>query len=467
MVLNKNITFAIIVIFLCASPVYCKENKDSSITSLFKYFTNDNSNREKPLILLVHGLAVDLNKTNYAWGEYKINSDGSAHWNGMIGYLNNHNFSFGGIIDANKKHLVLPDSLNKKGATKDSKHAEFFSLSFSPEANDDGIAYKVLELKKALQELKKFTGRNTVIIIAYSAGGLVARAYMQNAIPRATYNDDVSTLITIATPHMGSAYARLFGQFIGVKATSLKPDSPLIETLNTKLELNSESKFASIIVKGLGADIRGKGKVYNKYINPELLRKLPYDFINGGDQVVHSKSQNLMLTPTAQRYEKKTGKPILYFIARVDDPATKLTDLTGEVVHTVAPFSPEVQKLVLSLILNNENFWQKIPTIGLQYKKEMLQVNTLIQGIIEREALKQHSVLSQVDKISIDLSSVTRRDKGVSEYHFKGTAYSYNKFIKLRRRRIEITGDVIFQWDKARRVVSEEYVISNLIEKSF
>lgn len=58
-----------------------------------------------------------------------------------------------------------------------------------------------LLLDQKIEEIKQQTGSPRVDIIAHSMGGLVARHYIQSN----SYNDDVSRLVTIATPHKGSA----------------------------------------------------------------------------------------------------------------------------------------------------------------------------------------------------------------------------------------------------------------------
>lgn len=61
------------------------------------------------------------------------------------------------------------------------------------------------ELAREVRELRRAArGAPRVAIVAHSLGGLVARAYL-----RAHGAADVSALVTIATPHHGSAHARL------------------------------------------------------------------------------------------------------------------------------------------------------------------------------------------------------------------------------------------------------------------
>ena len=60
-------------------------------------------------------------------------------------------------------------------------------------------------LKETIDQAKAATGRDTVDIVAHSFGGLVARDYIQGS----QYAGDVDQLITLGTPHKGSADAYL------------------------------------------------------------------------------------------------------------------------------------------------------------------------------------------------------------------------------------------------------------------
>jgi pimeloyl-ACP methyl ester carboxylesterase len=104
---------------------------------------------------------------------------------------------------------------------------------------------KAGELKAVIDAVKLFSGAPSVIVVAHSLGGLAARAYIQGiglnrrgaTIP---YGADVAALIMISTPNQGSVLANLSG-FPDANACTLadtqnlrdlKPDSPLLATLN-------------------------------------------------------------------------------------------------------------------------------------------------------------------------------------------------------------------------------------------
>lgn len=91
--------------------------------------------------------------------------------------------------------------------------------SFSPTAVADvSIRRKAEELKSVIDYIKTTTGHARVIVVAHGMGGLVGRAYVQGlgitsmnaGIP---YTSDVAGLITIGTPHLGSDFFAVPGDW--------------------------------------------------------------------------------------------------------------------------------------------------------------------------------------------------------------------------------------------------------------
>ena len=124
----------------------------------------------------------------------------------------------------------------------------------------------------------------------------MARAYLQNAFPDTlNFRHDVDRLITISAPHLGSALAEHWGDWLGTRATSLKTTASLLTDLNDELDLPADVCFASIIVRGIWTDVRGDGSDYDRLVDREFLERLPVDFRQGGDQVLSVRTQNLRL----------------------------------------------------------------------------------------------------------------------------------------------------------------------------
>jgi triacylglycerol esterase/lipase EstA (alpha/beta hydrolase family) len=78
-------------------------------------------------------------------------------------------------------------------------------------------------VEQAVQKLRAETGAQTVAIVAHSMGGLVARAWM-----RAHGTARVARVITLGTPHHGTALAR-FG--LGQNAFQMRDGSPWLRDL--------------------------------------------------------------------------------------------------------------------------------------------------------------------------------------------------------------------------------------------
>jgi len=323
---------------------------------LFPSIVVGNDTNQKNIILLIHGIKLNINQPNRVWGN--CNKNEKYYWNGMVGYLQNRGYAFGGIIKSKRGNIRLPDCLDKTCCYYNPVDANVFVLEFSKAASTDGLAFKCLELSECIKELLYFTNCKSISIVAHSAGGLVARAYVQKALPSVDYCGHVNKLITVGTPHFGSAYAK-FGDLLGTRVTSLKPNASIINDLNNTLTLPQNILYASIIIRGFAADVRGSGYSYDPYIDPTKLSNLPIDFKYGGDQGVHVKSQNLALAKCAQLYEKLTQRPILNPIIRVTDPSPKDTSLNDEQVHTFAPNSPNVQKKLYLLLQENNALWKK------------------------------------------------------------------------------------------------------------
>jgi triacylglycerol esterase/lipase EstA (alpha/beta hydrolase family) len=95
------------------------------------------------------------------------------------------------------------------------------TVDLEPVAGDiDGYVPLV---ERAIQDLQKATGAQKIAIVAHSMGGLVARAWM-----RAHGAAAVARVITLGTPHHGTALARLG---LGQNAFQMRDDSPWLRAL--------------------------------------------------------------------------------------------------------------------------------------------------------------------------------------------------------------------------------------------
>lgn len=414
---------------------------------------------ERPVspVLLVHGITWKLDEEDATWGRYWGGRGGPRQWSGMIGFLHSKGLEYGGTIRPIGSNVSLPQRLDTEGVSGDPREAELFVLKFSRAANTDGVGYKALELAESIRQLRRFTGARKVRLVTHSAGGIVARAYLQDALPGVEYRGDVERLITVATPHLGSSVAHHFGDFLGTRATSIKPDAALIRNLNSRFDLPPDVTFASIVVRGIAADVRGDGEELDHLVNHALLNLLPVEYRLGGDQVVHVRSQNLRLAQCAARYEKSTGRPVQYVLARVPDATPGgccLKDLTDVRVHVAAPYDRTVQHLVYGLLKPKAVLWKPTGPQKLAGWYDW-QARLHANGVIEAEALGEHpmSAVRNVEIGDFELIAATGRSR---QYSFNGRAWSTNVLIPLRKRWTRVRGTMALTFDPFGRVLAAQ-----------
>ena len=415
----------------------------------------DAAQRPNCPVLLVHGITWDLDQEDATWGRYQPGASRESDWTGMVGFLQSRGLAYGGAIRPIGADVALPQRLDKSGVTADPRTAQVFVLRFSKAANTDGIAYKALELAESIKELCRFTGADKVRLVAHSAGGIVARAYLQDALPGVRYRGDVERLITVGTPHLGSSVAEHWGDFLGTRATSIKPGAALVRNLNSKLDLPDDVTFASIVVRGIATDARGKGSEFDHLINQVLLAALPVEYQSGGDQVVHVRSQNLRLAQCATRYEERTGRPVQYVLARVADPARggwPLDELTDRGVHVVAPYDPMVHQLAYGLLNRKAVLWKSTSPEKLAGWYDW-QARLHTNGIVESQAMGKHP-MSWVTHVRIEDFRLVDNHGLSREYRFHGKAWSANVAIPLRKRWTHVHGTVAMTFDPYGRVLA-------------
>ncbi|MYS38433.1 alpha/beta hydrolase family protein [Streptomyces sp. KhCrAH-43] len=104
-----------------------------------------------------------------------------------------------GFIDNRSVFVLLRRSLARHGW----RHLE--SLNYSPLTSDIRTAAELLD--RHIEEICARTGHHRVDIVGHSLGGLIARYYVQ----RLAGDHRVRTLVTLGTPHAGTAVAPLAG----------------------------------------------------------------------------------------------------------------------------------------------------------------------------------------------------------------------------------------------------------------
>ncbi|GAA2971338.1 MULTISPECIES: lipase family alpha/beta hydrolase [Streptomyces] len=122
-----------------------------------------------------------------------------------------------GFIDNRSVFVLLRRSLARHGW----HHLE--SLNYSPLTCDIRAAAELLG--RHVEEIRARTGHSEIDIVGHSLGGLIARYYVQ----RLGGDRRVRTLVTLGTPHGGTAFAPLAGAHPIVR--QMRSGSDLIEEL--------------------------------------------------------------------------------------------------------------------------------------------------------------------------------------------------------------------------------------------
>jgi len=401
-------------------------------------------------VILVHGMIYDLQADDNTWGSTYSRPDGRIGWTGMIGYLESHGLPFAGTIRPSQGQICLPGDLDVTGSYGSPHEARLFVLKFSGYANTDGAGYKAAELAEAIRQVCRYTGAKEVRIVAHSAGGLVARVYLQNALPGVPYRGDVDRLITIGTPHLGSALASHWGDYLGTRATSIKPDAPLIRDLNATFDLPRDVCFASIVIRAVAADSRDDGEELDPLVDAGFLSEMPPEYRRGGDEVVHVRSQNLRSAQCAARYEKATGRPVQYVVVRVPDPTPDSVSPKAVRVHMAATSDATVQHLVFGLLCDHTSLWRHSQPDQLAAWMDW-QARIHASGAIEAYALDDHP-MSSVSRIRLDDFAVESAAEAGRRYRFDGKAWSENAWVPLRKRWTHVAGNLDLRFDEFGRV---------------
>lgn len=418
-----------------------------------------------PVTLLVHGVKLRVDGPTTVWGRLAEDDSVSPAWDGLIGHLITAGHRYGGLIRPRGTHCRLPQCLDTTGAHRTGR-ANLFVLEFSPAANADGLAYKTLELADTIAALRRYTGAKKVALVAHSGGGLVARVYLQSAMPGVPYRGDVDRLITIATPHLGSEMAEHWGDFLGTRVTALGHQSGLVGRLNHELELPGDVRFASIVVRGVGIGLRGtrgEADAYRDSLDAGLLAALPLDYREGGDQVVHVCSQNLRLAPCARRYEAAAGKPVLDLLARVEDPSPGDWCCLQETVHEACCRDPQVADLVALLLRREAGAWRAADADTLRRWAEH-RAWWCAFAAIERQAADEHA-LAEVRRVQVDELEPLARQGDRWRFRFSGTARARGRMLRLMRFTTQVEGTVWVRCDDYGRLIAAGHQVRRVDDR--
>ncbi|MFM8456856.1 MAG: alpha/beta fold hydrolase [Ignavibacteria bacterium] len=260
-------------------------------------------------ILLLHGLGQKAS----VWDKHAIKF-----------YEQDLGLKHAGILKPSKKGIYL----DQKSTTT----LDFFTVQFSKPT--DSVEGWTKELEQCIAFVREKTGAEKVILIGYSMGGLTGRHYLTKHVN----NHHVQRLITIGSPHQGSAFAKVYNWKTAVnsslqdgKESFLKPiveqaselirkaendvpfDSPAVRDLRRPQDGgwfieksgNREHPLDVEYISVIGdVDIMKEISVLNKSGAKELFRRIMgllgmgvESLFEGGDGVVSASSQTINELP--------------------------------------------------------------------------------------------------------------------------------------------------------------------------
>lgn len=223
-------------------------------------------------IIFIHGLDSDANV-----------------WNATTNFMDtNYNFTFGGRLDFNlnndnsnyTSNKLFWSSSGPQGAdiaqwNTTLVNGDYYFLnfavgsdgSFGPSnlssinvlSNEAAIAKQGVALTRAIQQVMDITGRDKVILMGHSMGGLCAREYLQNPSnwTEPNINHHVAKLITTGTPHGGYTGANLF-------VTGINSSSEAYRDLRTEY---SNSNLGVFLSGGIESTLNIGSSYHNNDIN--------------------------------------------------------------------------------------------------------------------------------------------------------------------------------------------------------
>lgn len=238
--------------------------------------TSDECRKDESLypVLLLHGHALNSdNSPDYSLDAFnriqaKLQEDGYISA-GTITPVSDHSVKKGDWGISSRPVSV-------KGSYYLVSYYNLGSYTLATQKSENIETYAI-RLKELIDLLKFRTGKDKVIIVAHSMGGLVARSYLQ------IFGDnDVDKLIMIATPNKGisgsvSSYCPILGE--KKECNDMLENSIFIKKLNDPNKVPTNTRAYSIIGAGCDMDgIEGDGIVTKKNAELEYAENF---YING------------------------------------------------------------------------------------------------------------------------------------------------------------------------------------------
>lgn len=236
--MKKTTYFFILFIFSC-SIAFSQENIYKPRNPQFEFFDYSNDTIIKTLkspnlnltdrivvsklpypIIFIHGL-----------------NSSSETWNYSTNYLDSqYGLTFGGRFDfclsadgnhnvANTNFFPTPGADIAAFETTTMQNGDYYYVNFdvningsigtSVYSNQSAITKQGVAVKKAIERVLALTGKDKVILVGHSMGGLASREYIQNSYNwQSDGQHHVAKLLTMGTPHGGSNASDTPGSFL-------------------------------------------------------------------------------------------------------------------------------------------------------------------------------------------------------------------------------------------------------------
>jgi pimeloyl-ACP methyl ester carboxylesterase len=169
-------------------------------------------------VLFVHGIcgaAADFQYTEntvqaFLQGNYpELYPDSDQYWVFYNAVHNQVNFQ---VPNSSTTSTTVPSTARFFAVAFDDPSQNLVQNFDRTNVSNISIYAKADELAHIIWEIKAITGAPRVMIVAHSMGGLVSRAYVERLGTGSSldsYFQDISTLVTIDTPHGGSTLGEL------------------------------------------------------------------------------------------------------------------------------------------------------------------------------------------------------------------------------------------------------------------
>jgi len=151
-------------------------------------------------------------------------------------------------IDPNETPILMIHGFSNSSSSwhyhrkrlKEAGHKNLFTINLGDPRLSIEEDY-VKKVDEMVQEIKKLTGRNDIVFVAHSMGGLVAREWRQNY----AIDTEVKDIVTLGTPHDGTRLAHLT---LGLSkcGKEMLPGSPLIEKQQEIAATDTETNYLHI-----------------------------------------------------------------------------------------------------------------------------------------------------------------------------------------------------------------------------